>query len=569
MKVKKISLTTKLMVIMAVVFLVSNGTLGVFSMHLSKRSIKTAIQQRMLDIANCAAATVDGDKLAPLTAEDEETPEYQEVLSSLSVYRDNVKLEYIYCIKEETDGSFIISVDPTIEDPAAFGDEAETTDALIKASKGTASVDQEPYTDEWGKFYSANSPVFDSKGNVVSIVATDFSAEWYDDQISSQTRKILLLCSCTLAFSVIVILVLSIRIRKKFVILHEKLAELADGSGELTRKLDITSGDEFESISDSMNAFIDQVRTIVSGIKENTKNSIVSSKDLSQSADSVSETVTKMSADFSNVSAGAVMQTRDVSTASSDIKEITDRLSRMEASVNLAEQYTEDMSRNSTSVSDNFEYLIHTIQDSMKELQQVTEEIGTVGSSVDTVIEVVNVIDDIAGQTNLLSLNASIEAARAGESGRGFAVVADEIGTLATQSNTSASSIKKIMDTLKSESAKAIELVNHLNVTMAEQEKSSSASKQSLSTLLENIESSRKTFITLRNDASAIDKACAGLTNSIESLKNISDSNSDSARKTERSVTEILEISKQVTRHSENIMSLSEKLEKMVGEYKV
>lgn len=569
MKVKKISLTTKLTVIMAVVFLVSNGALGMFSMHLSKRSIKTAIQQRMLDIANCAAATVNGDKLGPLTAEDEETPEYQEVLSSLSVYRDNVKLEYIYCIKEETDGSFIITVDPTIEDPAAFGDEAETTDALIKASKGTAAVDQEPYTDEWGKFYSAYSPVFDSKGNVVSIVATDFSAEWYDDQISSQTRKILLLCSCTLAFSVIVILVLSIRIRKKFVILHEKLAELADGSGDLTRKLDITSGDEFESISDSMNAFIDQVRTIVSGIKENTKNSIVSSKDLSQSADSVSETVTRMSADFSNVSAGAVMQTRDVSTASSDIKEITDRLSRMEASVNLAEQYTEDMSRNSTSVSDNFEYLIHTIQDSMKELQQVTEEIGTVGSSVDTVIEVVNVIDDIADQTNLLSLNASIEAARAGESGRGFAVVADEIGTLATQSNTSASSIKKIMDTLKSESAKAIELVNHLNVTMAEQEKSSSSSKQSLSTLLENIESSRKTFITLRNDASAIDKACAGLTNTIESLKNISDSNSDSARKTERSVTEILDISKQVTRHSENIMSLSEKLEKMVGEYKV
>ena len=60
------------------------------------------------------------------------------------------------------DKEFVFSVDPTIEDPGEFGSPVMYTDALYKAANGTAAIDEEPYSDAWGKIYSAYSPVFDS-----------------------------------------------------------------------------------------------------------------------------------------------------------------------------------------------------------------------------------------------------------------------------------------------------------------------------------------------------------------------------------------------------------------------
>ena len=73
--------------------------------------------------------------------------------------------------------------------PAAYGENCEFTVALDSAGLGTAAVDETPYTDRWGEFYSAYSPVFDSNGNVAGIVAVDFSVDWFEDQVTSQTRS--------------------------------------------------------------------------------------------------------------------------------------------------------------------------------------------------------------------------------------------------------------------------------------------------------------------------------------------------------------------------------------------
>ncbi len=567
MKVRKISLTLQILVINVAILLIACAVIGTVSTLSSGSAIKELMQQRMLDIANCAAASVDGDVLEILTAEDEGSAEYQEAFDALALYRDSVEVEYIYGLRSEGGDKFIFTVDPTIDDPAAFGDEAEYTEALGEANSGKAAVDQEPYEDEWGKFYSAYSPVFNSNGKVVGVIAADFSAAWYDEQIGKQVRNVILLTVGTLLISIVLVLLPISRIKKGFNALNDKLCDIADGSGDLSKNVVMDSGDEFEVIAGNMNTFIGQVRDIVAGVKGSVESSVSSSRELSELAEHASNTMNDLSEAVSGVSRGANQQAEDVNTASADVASITSKLSGMHGTINKSDDYTSNMSRNSEEVSQSFDVLIDAIKKSMDELAEVTDGIGKVGSSVDGVIEAAEAINSIASQTNLLSLNASIEAARAGEAGRGFAVVAEEIGKLAIQSNESSASIKQIMDELKGHTSRAISQVNQLNTIMKEQEKTSTYSREHLMTLFEDINNTKQSFDLIRNDTADIQSACDKLNNLIESLSAISQENAASASVTANSVSEITGIIGDVSGKAENIKDISDGLGSMVSKY--
>ena len=190
-------------VILAVVLPAS--IMCVVSIVQSRNAITNSTKQRMIDIANCASGSVNGDVLEKLTKEDRDTDEYRTIYNSLAVFRDNIESEFVYGIKEEDDGRFTFMVDPALDSPAEFGSEVVRTDALVKASHGITSVDDEPYTDKWGSFYSAYSPVFDSDGNVAGIIGVDFSIEWYEGQMNEQMRESIIMYLFILVFMLFVV----------------------------------------------------------------------------------------------------------------------------------------------------------------------------------------------------------------------------------------------------------------------------------------------------------------------------------------------------------------------------
>ena len=171
------------------ILLISSIFFCAVSIYRSRVGIRKAIQQRMLDIANCAAGSVSGEDMKYLTEDAIGDDNYNKIYNTLAVFRDNVELEYVYCIKEAGPDSFIFTMDLDLVDPASYGDSVEHTVALSSAAKGRAAVDETPYTDKWGEFYSAYSPVFDAQGNVSGIIAVDFSVSWFEDQLSAQTRS--------------------------------------------------------------------------------------------------------------------------------------------------------------------------------------------------------------------------------------------------------------------------------------------------------------------------------------------------------------------------------------------
>ncbi len=219
------NLSAKIILMAEIVLLISSMLFCGVSLYRARLAIRKNIQQRMLDIANCAAGSVDGDVLGALKIDDVGSDEYNDLYRKLAVFRDNVELEYIYSLKQTGEEEFIFTMDLDKYTPASYGDPTEYTDALGLAGDGTAAVDEVPYSDKWGQFYSAYSPVFDSKGNVAGIIVVDFSAEWFDNQLSSQTWSTVTSYLIILLISLLVAAALLLGTVRPFVKMQGQLLE--------------------------------------------------------------------------------------------------------------------------------------------------------------------------------------------------------------------------------------------------------------------------------------------------------------------------------------------------------
>ncbi len=233
---KKMSLRIRVILLISVFMLTTNIVLGIVLVQQSRRAMKTQINERMLDIVNTAAAMLDGDVLEHLSVEDEETPEYQSVLHTLVHFRDNIMLDYIYYVKEEDDGTFTFGIDPDPIKPGVFGSPVVYTEALGKAGDGVPSVDETPYEDAWGRFYSAFSPVFNSDGKVVAVVTADFGASWYEDQINQNQWTIVIVCGIFLLVGIAATLSLTTQYSRQMESIRLNLSELSEDMETLTKE---------------------------------------------------------------------------------------------------------------------------------------------------------------------------------------------------------------------------------------------------------------------------------------------------------------------------------------------
>ncbi|MBQ8971131.1 MAG: HAMP domain-containing protein [Lachnospiraceae bacterium] len=568
MKTRQLSMSTKILLIMLLLIVVSDVLLCNMAYLRAKDAMTSEIDASSVSIARCMAASLNGDLLAEIQVGDEGTEAYNTLLDQIALFRDNGGVEYAYTIKREGQTAvFLVDSDP--DEPAAVGEGFDGDDTEItRAYAGESLATAEPYTDEWGTHLSAYSPVRNSAGQITGLAVVDVSMDDINANLKGLLINIVVMFCVIILVSVILLLLIRRMLNKGFRALNDEVEELTSGDEDLTLQLDVHSGDEFEVIAGNMNKFIEQIRQIVSGVKDNVESSISSSEELSSAAEQASGTMYDLSSAIDEVADGATRQAQDVNSASDNVDHIFASLSGMEETVQKAEDYTESMLDSSKGVSDSFEILIGSIQNSMQELAKVTEEMSNVGASVDTVTEAANAIDSIASQTNLLSLNASIEAARAGEAGRGFAVVAEEIGSLAEESNKSAGSIKQIMADLKRQTAEAIAMVSELNNVMKEQEKTSTVSRDSLQTLFDDIDNTQGTFELIRADVAKIESACSQLRSSIENLSDISEQNAATAQETAASIAQIMEVTKTVADRATDIKELSGGLGSMVSDYR-
>lgn len=240
-KPRAFSLTFFIVALIVILLLAANLALGYALVHQSASTMKSLINQRMLDVSNTAAAMLNGDELEQLFANNKDSEAYRHTLDVLNIFLNNIDLKYIYTVKQVDENTFVFTIDPETDSPASFGDPVTTTKALKKAAGGVASVDEEPYEDSWGRFYSAYSPVYNSKGDVAGIVAVDFDANWYDAQIAKHVQTGIAVGVVSLVIGGLVVAVISSRMRRRFRFLYGELSDLATDLENLNKAFTLPS----------------------------------------------------------------------------------------------------------------------------------------------------------------------------------------------------------------------------------------------------------------------------------------------------------------------------------------
>lgn len=454
MKVRRISVTNKIIIGVVLLFLVSDAVLGLIAYNKSYSALVDQIKYTAESIASCVAINADGSIITAVQPGEENTEEYLEVSYYLTDYLDKTGVEYIYTVRPAAGGGVEYAVDSQTEDFAPIGDEFDDDEAL-PALSGQVVSSSEPYTDDWGTHISAYSPIY-SDGKVVAAVGVDVSMEWVKEQTSGLMRSIVFMCLAILVVGIVLLVVILRVLSKKFRLLNDKVVELTKGDGDLTRQIEINSGDEFEVIGGNINKLIGLIREILLSIHRESNDLNRSSSGIADNvrgargdAEAISETMTDMSATMQETAAS-------INEINGLMSDITTSFNGIVEEIDGGRSFAHEVRGSASKIG----------QDAKRERDSAEVKVASMAESVNDKIErskAVKRIEDLTGniiaisdQTNLLALNASIEAARAGEAGRGFAVVATEIGELAKNSQVAATEIQTV-------SAEVISAVNELS----------------------------------------------------------------------------------------------------------
>ena len=171
----------------------------------------------------------------------------------------------------------------------------------------------------------------------------------------------------------------------------------------------------------------------------------------------------------------------------------------------------------------------------MQELKEAIAEISACSEQIGTII---GTIEDIASQTNLLSLNAAIEAARAGEAGRGFSVVATQISKLSEDSEQSTKTIEEIIRQLTLDSEASVKVLNEVNEIIAQQQRKLDQTKEKFHDVSSGIDSSMEESRLIHNQAGECDSERGKVVDVIQSLSAVSQENAASTQQTTASMQE-------------------------------
>ncbi len=205
---------------------------------------------------------------------------------------------------------------------------------------------------------------------------------------------------------------------------------------------------------------------------------------------------------------------------------------------------------------------------SVKAAEDISEQINMTNSSISKITEAVQFIQNIANQTQLLSLNASIEAARVGEAGKGFAVVADNIRQLSEQSSEGANSIKQLAEEIVNQSNKSVGLANEIRELIASEQKKVGEAQNSFTQLNQQIESSVGQIEGISAKAEMLDSSKASITGSVQDLSAISQENAASNEEVNANIQTMVESIHTVSNKTKVMNDLALKLEDVISRFR-
>jgi methyl-accepting chemotaxis protein len=202
-------------------------------------------------------------------------------------------------------------------------------------------------------------------------------------------------------------------------------------------------------------------------------------------------------------------------------------------------------------------------------VDKVDEQISLMNQAVDNIKEAVGIIQSIADETDLLSLNASIEAARAGEAGRGFAVVAEQICRLAFQSNESGQDIERILGEITATSEKMVSVMEEVRTNMDMQQVKLEETRTTYQEVADGVEQSLGNIGSIKEKIDVLYDSGNSISSAIEGLSAVSEQNAGSAVNTMQIAENMSGNMQDVEASAEELLQLADKLQESLGSFRI
>lgn len=226
--------------------------------------------------------------------------------------------------------------------------------------------------------------------------------------------------------------------------LLDELADLADG--DLTTQATVTE-DFTGAIADSINFAIDQMRQLVTAINETALQVAAAAQETQSTAMHLAE--------------AAEHQAQEIAGASAAINEMAVSIDQVSANASESASVAERSVAIANKGAEVVQATINGMDNIREQIQETSKRIKRLGESSQEIGDIISLINDIADQTNILSLNAAIQASMAGDAGRGFAVVADEVQRLAERSTAATKQIEALVKTIQNDTNEAVISMEH------------------------------------------------------------------------------------------------------------